>query len=462
MLRYMIYLALFFLSLSARAELPNLSSANTSALQMDQEYRIGQAWVRMVRGRTTLYDDAVVESYLNGLIGRLAQVSELQDQRLTLVLIDSAEVNAFAAPGGIIGINAGLLLAAQHEDELASVVAHELAHLSQRHYAQQQAASERSKPLVLAGILGGILLSSVSADAGMAVVQGTVGASASSQLAFSRANESDADQTGMRTLVNAGFNASAMARMFNRLQDANRFAGSEAPEFLRTHPVTQNRIADTSNRALAMPQPAAYSDSVEFIIARARVFAHLADQSRIQAGANETLYAYMLAVKSGQSAQSAQLWQQLNSELRQSPWLQLTRVEELQLTDPQAAKSLREELLDLYPDDYAVQRSRVDWLLNDQRPADASWVIKTLVRDYPDNIELWYTLAETSGLERDTLWVHRARVEYFLLRGDYDLALRQLEFARRDARRQPEQLEWVNQREIEVIAMRDEVDRLFN
>ena len=153
MYRHLIFLTLLLITLGARAELPSISSANSSALQMDQEYRLGQAWVRMVRGRANLYDDPVVESYLQGLLSRLAPVSELEDQRLTLELIDSAEVNAFAAPGGIIGINAGLMLAAQREDELASVIAHELAHLSQRHYAQQQAASERSKPLVLAGIL---------------------------------------------------------------------------------------------------------------------------------------------------------------------------------------------------------------------------------------------------------------------------------------------------------------------
>lgn len=465
--RYPIYLTLLLMTLwltppGARAELPSISSANSSALQLDQEYRLGQAWVRMVRGRTNLYDDPVVESYLQGLLGRLAPVSELQDQRLTLVLIDSAEVNAFAAPGGIIGINAGLMLAAQREDELASVIAHELAHLSQRHYAQQQASSERSKPLVLAGILGGILLSSISTDAGIAVMQGTVGATSSTQLAFSRANETDADQAGMRTLVNAGFSATAMPRMFNRLQDVHRFSGSAVPEFLRTHPVTQDRIAETSNRAFSLPQPSVYSDSTEFLIARARVMAHLADTSRTMEGSNQPLNAYLLAVKAKQTDRAESLWQQLNPGLRQSPWLQLTRIEQLEFNGAQEAQNLKAQLLDLYPDDYAVQRAQIDWLIKEERIADAVWVLRELVRDHPDNPELWYQLAETSGMQSDRVWIHRARVEYFLLRGDYDLALRQLDFARRDARRQPDQLEWISQREQEVLVLRDEVDRLFN
>ena len=465
--RYPIYLTLLLMTLwltppGARAELPSISSANSSALQLDQEYRLGQAWVRMVRGRANLYDDPVVESYLQGLLGRLAPVSELQDQRLTLVLIDSAEVNAFAAPGGIIGINAGLMLAAQREDELASVIAHELAHLSQRHYAQQQASSERSKPLVLAGILGGILLSSISTDAGIAVMQGTVGATSSTQLAFSRANETDADQAGMRTLVNAGFSATAMPRMFNRLQDVHRFSGSAVPEFLRTHPVTQDRIAETSNRAFSLPQPSVYSDSTEFLIARARVMAHLADTSRTMEGSNQPLNAYLLAVKAKQTDRAESLWQQLNPGLRQSPWLQLTRIEQLEFNGAQEAQNLKAQLLDLYPDDYAVQRAQIDWLIKEERIADAVWVLRELVRDHPDNPELWYQLAETSGMQSDRVWIHRARVEYFLLRGDYDLALRQLDFARRDARRQPDQLEWISQREQEVLVLRDEVDRLFN
>jgi len=462
MYRHLIFLTLLLITQGARAELPSISSANSSALQMDQEYRLGQAWVRMVRGRANLYDDPVVESYLQGLLSRLAPVSELEDQRLTLVLIDSAEVNAFAAPGGIIGINAGLLLAAQREDELASVIAHELAHLSQRHYAQQQAASERSKPLVLAGILGGILLSSISTDAGIAVMQGTVGATASNQLAFSRANETDADQAGMRTLVNAGFSATAMPRMFTRLQEVHRFSGNAVPEFLRTHPVTQNRIADTSNRALSMPQPSVYSDSAEFLIARARAMAHLADKGRTLEGSNQPLNAYILAVKAEQAERAESLWQQLNPALRQSPWLQLTRIEQLESKHSEEAQSLKAELLDLYPDDYAVQRAQVDWALQEGRVGDAVWVLRDLAREHPDNPELWYQLAETSGLQSDRIGIHRARVEYFLIRGDYDLALRQLDFARRDARREPDQLEWVSQREQEVLALRDEVDRLFN
>jgi len=460
--RYLIYLTFLLTTLGVKAELPNLTSANSSALQIDQEYRIGQAWVSMVRGRTKLLDDPVVESYLKGLIGRLAPVSELQDQRLTLVLIDNPEVNAFAAPGGILGINAGLLLATEHEDELASVVAHELAHLSQRHYAQQQAASERSKPLVLAGILGGILLSSVSTDAGMAVMQGTMGATASAQLAFSRANESDADQVGMKTLVNAGFSPTAMPRMFTRLQEANRFSGDSVPEFLRTHPVTQSRIADSSNRAMNLPTPSNYSDSPEFLIARARIHAHFADQSRLQEGSSKPLNDYMLAVKSDQHERAEQIWDGLSPTLQQSPWLQLTRVIQLQSHAPLESQKLQEELTDLYLGDYPIQRAQIDWYLSAGRTREAVEILKNLVREVPNNPHLWYLLAETSGTLGDNFGVHRARVEYFLLRADYDLALRQLEFARRDARRYPQELEWINQRETEVVRLSDEVDQLFN
>ena len=464
MYRYALALLFVLLSPALRAELPSIGSANASALQLDQEYRIGQAWVRMLRARANLLDDPVVESYVEGLIARIAPASELQDKRLTLVLIDSAEINAFAAPGGIIGIHAGLIGAAKREDELASVIAHELAHLSQRHYAQQQAKAEQNTPLVLAGIIGGILLAGVNADAGMAVYSGTLGASASSQLAFSRSNETDADQTGMKTLVEAGFSASAMARMFARLQEANRFAGSELPEFLRTHPVTQNRISDASNRAQAMPEPPAYSDSLEFLIARARVLAKL-DTQNPQSGserANQPILDYLLAVKAAQQTQADQLWDKLNPSLRSSPLMQLSRLEQLQQRDDkEPAAALLQELTELYPGDYAIQRAQADTLLQAGRHADATWVLRDLVRDHPNNTQLWYLLAEASGLSGDNSWVHRARIEYFALRGEYDLALRQLEFARRDARRQPDQLEWISQREIEIQAQREEVDQLF-
>ena len=464
MYRYTLVLLLVLFSSVSKAELPSIGSANASALQLDQEYRIGQAWVRMLRAQASLLDDPVVESYLQGLLARLAPASELQDKRLTLVVIDSPEVNAFAAPGGVIGIHAGLIAAAKREDELASVIAHELAHLSQRHYAQQQAKAQQNTPLVIAGVIGGILLAGINADAGVAVYTGTLGASASSQLAFSRSNETDADQTGMKTLVEAGFSATAMARMFARLQEANRFAGSELPEFLRTHPVTQNRISDTTNRAQSMPQPPAYTDSLEFLVARARVLAMLESQNSQDSAerANQPILAYLLAVKGEQQAQADNLWQALNPNLRTTPWLQLSRLEQLQQRDDKsAARALLTELVELYPGDYAIQRAKIRTLIDEGRHADAAWLLRDLLRDHPNNTELWYLLAEVSGLNRDTIWVHRARIEYFALRGEYDLALRQLDFARRDARRQPEQLEWVNLREQEIKALRDEVDELF-
>lgn len=457
-------LASLVFSSMLRAELPSIASASTSALQFDQEHRIGQAWVRMLRARTNLLDDPVVESYIRALLWRLAPVSGLQDQRLTLILIDSPEINAFAAPGGIIGINAGLIAAARREDELASVIAHEFAHLSQRHFAQQQAASDKNTPLVLAGVIGSILLAGVSSEAGIALYQGTLGASISSQLAFSRANETDADQTGMKTLVEAGFSPSAMPRMFSLLQDANRFAGNQVPEFLRTHPVTQNRIADASNRAQALTEPPAYSDSIEFEIARARVLAHLNTQSRQTHAerANQPVLDYLLAIKAGQAEQAQTKWSRLNPSLQAAPWLQLSRIEQFELTAQSSqAIALMEELIDLYPDDYAVQRAQVDRLIAANRQADAVWLLRDIIRTHPDNPQIWYLLAEASGLINDIYTLHQARVEYFLLRGDYDLALRQLEFARRDARRAPEQLDWVSQRESEVLLQRTEVDELL-
>ncbi|MGB0224537.1 MAG: M48 family metallopeptidase, partial [Marinobacterium sp.] len=122
--------------------LPSLAGSTNSSYQLEQERALGQAWMRMMKAQAQLLDDPIVESYLKDRLWYLSPFSELQDKRLDLLVIDQQEVNAFAAPGGIIGINAGLLLATETEDQLMSVIAHEFAHLSQRHFAQQQAASE--------------------------------------------------------------------------------------------------------------------------------------------------------------------------------------------------------------------------------------------------------------------------------------------------------------------------------
>ena len=455
----------FFSALPAFAELPSLGSANASSAQLAQEHEIGRAWVRLVKKQVDLIDDPVISAYLKQLTWRLVPYSDLQDKRLEILIIDNKEINAFAAPGGIIGIHAGLLANSRKEDELASVIAHEFAHLSQRHFAQQQNAAEQRAPLVLAGILGGIILAGINPNAGAAAMHGTIGASASSQLAFSRKHELDADQTGMQTLVAAGFDPQAMPRMFMLLQESNRYSAGNVPEFLRTHPVTEARIADSTNRASQLAGRSVQTEdpqSYHIAKARAEAFYGFAPQSSTSK-LSITLFNFFSAIKNANFAAAIDAWNQLPETVQMHPWAELGRAElSLAQNNLREAKARIDELYALYPDNQAIRRAAASfWAKTGALPQSAQ-MYRDLIRDNPSDPELWYQLSELYGLLKQPEQLHRSRIEYFLLVGDFDLALRQVEFARRDAAKNSAQLGWLNQREAEILTQRDEMDRLLN
>jgi predicted Zn-dependent protease len=419
-----------------------------------------------MKAQAKLLDDPIVESYLKDRLWYLSPFSELQDKRLDLLIIDQQEVNAFAAPGGIIGINAGLLLATETEDQLMSVIAHEFAHLSQRHFAQQQAASEQRQPLVLAGIVGSIILSSINPNAGAAALQGTIGASENARLSFSRQNELDADQAGMRTLVAAGYDPQAMPQMFAQLAQANRFSGSAIPEFLRTHPVTESRIADSTNRAMNLPSRNSESrDYQNFMIAKARVAVlygaenQLLNQSELDESAKRfTQYLKALSINRNKDAQNH--WDALPKSWQQHPWVQLSRLTQLSFSNL-PTQELMDELMDLYPNDYAVQATLAKIFREQGNVSQAINLYRKLLREHPKNTLFLYHLAELYGLMNDIEQLHRTRIEFFSQRAEFDLALRQVEFARRDARNNPIQLGWLAQREREIRSDQIRFDELF-
>jgi len=458
--------SLFSLTAQGSETLPSLSGSTNSSYQLEQERALGQAWMRMMKAQAQLLDDPIVESYLKDRLWYLSPYSELQDKRLDLLVIDQQEVNAFAAPGGIIGIKAGLLLATETEDQLMSVIAHEFAHLSQRHFAQQQAASEQRQPLVLAGIVGSILLSSINPNAGAAALQGTIGASENARLSFSRQNELDADQAGMRTLVAAGYDPNAMPQMFAQLAQANRFSGSAVPEFLRTHPVTESRIADSTNRAMnLLSANRASRDYQNFMIAKARVSVKYGAENRLlneptfdESAKRFTQYIKALSVNNSGDAEIH--WEALPQSWQQHPWVQLSRLTQLSLSD-QPIEELVEELMDLYPNDFAVQTTLAKTFREQGDLSQAISLYRKLLRDHPKNTLFLYHLAELYGLINDIEQLHRTRIEFFFQRAEFDLALRQLEFARRDARNNPIQLGWIEQREREVRSDQLRFDELF-
>ncbi|MFC6672389.1 M48 family metalloprotease [Marinobacterium aestuariivivens] len=356
-------------TLSANPNLPSLGDSASGIISLQQESRLGDTWARLLRGRAKQLEDPIVYSYLEDLLWKLAAHSQLQQHELQLITLDNPTLNAFAVPGGIIGVHGGLLLTAEAEDELASVLAHELAHLSQRHFAMQIEEERRNRPFMLAALLGSILVAAAAdGQAGAAAITSTLGASEMARLSFSRQNEQEADRLGMITLTETGIDPTAMPRMFSRLQRSMRFYGDRPPEFLLTHPVTQSRIADSMNRAAQLPAPAPADSSPDFAIARTRLQVHYAErpeamltryESALQ-DADDGPNRYGLALSAaaaGQYARALSTLDGLDETWRNNLYVRISRAEILQ----QAGRN--QEALDdlnrlnrLYPGTFAVQK----------------------------------------------------------------------------------------------------------
>ena len=465
--------ALWPLTSSSNPDLPVLNDASSAMVSLDAEYRLGRNWARILRGQAPLLNDYISYQYLEDLVWRLLPKSQIEDRRIELFVLNNPTFNAFAVPGGIIGIHSGLLLAAESEAELASVIAHELAHLSQRHYAQRLEEERRNRPLMLAGLLASILVAAADTQGGMAVLSSTMGASAQGQLAFSRRNEQEADRVGMQTLVEAGIDPHAMPQMFSRLQRNYRFYGQRPPEFLLTHPVTESRIADSLNRASQLASIRPGTDSLDFKLVRTRLQVHHSESPQQavatlrpaaeRSGELHDQYGLMLAAAAAADfALADAVWDRLSASDRRHPWLQLGRVERLLAAgEPMQALEISREMIALYPDSRPVRTLHARALREAGQLGQAVRLYKQLTRDYPTDSLYWYELAEAEGLAGNILAVHEARVEYFLLTAQFDLALTQLEYANREKGLTSSDKLRLEQREQEAKRLRQEMKEQF-
>lgn len=232
-------------------ELPDIGASSSITLTPHMEEQIGREIAKQLRNSHQIIDDLEINEYLQNLGYSLVANSDDAYQNFHFFLIGSNQINAFATPGGVIAVYSGLFLNTDTESELASVLGHEIAHVTQRHLARSfEKASQLSLPIMV-GMIAGILLGAASGDSGLgaATAIGLSAAGQQAQINYTRANEKEADRIGMRYLSRSGYDPSGMPDFFQKLERKNRYTGQNYPEFLRTHPVTINRIAEAAQRA---------------------------------------------------------------------------------------------------------------------------------------------------------------------------------------------------------------------
>ena len=252
--------------------MPDLGDAAQADFSPAQERKLGEAVIHQLRAAGAYMNDPEVNDYLNELGHRLIASSKDIKQDFEFFAVPDSTINAFALPGGYIGVHSGLILLTQNESELAGVLAHEISHVTQHHIARMIASQKDSMLMSLAGLALAVLAarshSSSSGDATQAAIAATQAASIQQQINFTRENEYEADRIGFQRLDAAGFDVYAMATFMERLQRSARFVESGVPSYLRDHPITYERIAEAQARASGHPYRQVV-DSLDFHLVRA-------------------------------------------------------------------------------------------------------------------------------------------------------------------------------------------------
>lgn len=419
--------------------LPDLGDTSGQVLSPQQDRALGAAFMRQIRAEDLVLEDTEITRYLNNLGRRLVIHSENPGTDFNFFMVNDPQINAFAGPGGNIGINIGLFTAAESESELAGVMAHEIAHITQRHLARAFDSAQRQSLTHTAALLAAILIGTQNTEAGVAAAQATAAASLQQQINFTRANEKEADRIGIRALAGAGLDPNGMSAFFERLQKNARLYGTRPPEFLSTHPVTSNRIAEADARAAAYP-PTSKPDNPDFLLLRARLRAAgyanpaqvLTDIERYKGnnGGNEVEDRFefaLLLAKVDRYDEAIAIMRTLHAGDPDRLTYRLALGRLLSMADrTRAAIRLYRESLQLYPHEPALVQAlaATHMLKNDNKKA-----MDILEHSYPADPASFKLLAEAAGKSGNELRRHTAMAEYYSLNGFTTQAVKQLELA---------------------------------
>jgi predicted Zn-dependent protease len=256
---------------SSGSDLPDLGSPSAAVLSQSDEYRLGAMVAKELRDQNGLLEDPEVSEYINGIGQRLASQSAMGGGNFHYFVVKDTSINAFAVTGGYVFINAGLILATSTESELAGVMAHETAHITQHHIARMLADQSKQGLATAAMMIGAILLGAVGGgQAAEGAIAATQGMAVQHQINFTRDNEWEADRVGIGYLAGAGFDPYGMGSMFETMSRHQGLAATYIPAMLIDHPMDSDRVAEQRARAAQFP-PVSFHDSQSYELIRERV-----------------------------------------------------------------------------------------------------------------------------------------------------------------------------------------------
>ena len=438
------FLLLFIIQLIFAQEkdlnLPNLGDRVSGVISLEQERLLGQSFLEQVYAQAPLINDPIIQEYTELLIYKLSETSQVKDRQFTIVLIDEKSLNAFAAPGGVIGVNGGLFLNAGNEAQLASVLGHELAHLSQRHFARNVLRGRDTNLASSLVMVSAIALAIISNNptafiAGPAALQ-------QQQLRYSRIFEREADRYGFNNLIAAGYDPAGMGQMFENMAKVRKLSGDNPPEFLLTHPVTSSRVSDAFNAADQIDFTGGKKNTInfEFIKGRLKVkYNSLSPQAAVRYFAkaqiddptNENKYAFLKALQSnGQTEKALEILNEILKKYPKNLILNITKSEIL-LSGQKIieARDNIEQVLNISPGNYPASIVKAKILSSKKEFIKAEEVLRDLLITKNRDPNLWMELSEVQRVGKNIVGYHLSRGEYYTLIGDFDNALNQFQFA---------------------------------
>ncbi len=415
-------------------ELPELGDSASQYLNEKQAKVIGEAFFRALKASPDYIDDYVLRDYLQNLGDKIGEFADLRGTKLTFSLIQQNNLNAFAVPGGYITFNTGLLTSTQTESELASVVGHEIAHITQRHLPRLIAKSAQNRAPAIAAILGSIL---IGGQAGLIGITATNAALIANQLSYTRDFEREADAIGIKLLADSGYNPEAMASFFGKLERHTRHNDTDTLAFLRTHPLSHARVAEAETRAEGY---SAVSDSsgFEYYLAKAKIRAsHVERQNDPQLFFSEQMLSsneferdaaaygaaiHLAAVRKPEAA--IELVKPLSQKYPEHSWIAILHSElDMALAKNEAAIQRLEAMQKRYPTSLLVTYHLAITYLKAAKPKLAASRLRYQIRRNPDDFTLYKLLAMANVDLGNIVLAQQSEAEHYAILGDYQKAI---------------------------------------
>ncbi len=424
--------------------LPDMGDSSGTLITPLQEQEMGAAFFRSLHSQLEINQDPDIQQYIESIGHRLASNSDEPGNPYHFFVVLDNSVNAFAGPGGYIGINSGLILISESESELASVMGHEIAHVTQRHLMRAfEAASQLSLPTA-AATLAAILLGTQSPGLGQAALMAIQAGSIQTQINFTRSNEQEADRVGMQILAESDFDPRSMPVFFERLQQSTRYYGQGIPDFLRTHPVTASRISDTRGRAEKYPYKQ-FPDSQGYLLAKAKLRVMTAKNiedvlnffknSQNQGTPNQRAVARygigLIYVEEERFKEARDIFKQLTEQYPdQSQYLTaLARVELERGNYPQALQLYHKAKRE-HPGNIAIKVEYIASLLKAGKPGQAQKELQSLGYNNQNQPVYYQLMARAYGDLGRNSESHRYMAEYYYSKGNTEAAITQIRLAK--------------------------------